>query len=52
MQMISSKCTVNQFDSLVFMQVKVETQCSSSIEPIAYTISTNLIYFKILFPKI
>jgi hypothetical protein len=54
MQMISSKCMVSQFHSLIFMQVNVQTQCSSSTKSIAYTIlsSANLMYVKILFPKI
>jgi hypothetical protein len=32
---------VNQFHSLIFMQVNVEAECSSSTKLIAYTISSS-----------
>ncbi len=47
-QMTNSKCIVNMFHNLVFMKVNIKTHCSSSIEPIIFTItsSTNLMYLR------
>ncbi len=53
-QMTSSKCKVNMFHNLIFMKVNIKKHCSSSIEPIIFSItsSADLMYLRIFSTKI